>query len=276
MKKILLFLILGSFNVWAQSDVNPTEPNPEEVGAIVKPTTVQKNSVDQAAKKATKSESLKLNEELSEKKVANPSTIWPHFGLHADLNVPHVLNYGLDYWHSSQWFSTALNFGGYSVSGVAKNSDVPNGLNIKIANQDLMLRWHPAKGSFYVGLGYGSHAITVETKQTITVTSPFPGSADVEISDEIKANYLLPHVGWLWRLPVGLTFGIDLGYLSPISPSVDLKSNVSNISNPLVTKGDIEATTEYKNARRDLIDKSEQFGKMGLPYWTVFRVGWLF
>ncbi len=215
--------------------------------------------------------------EVENKKSDSGSSSEPHrFGLHVDLNVPHILNYGLDYVHPSEWFSGAINFGGYSMSGLLKSTDLPNGLNVKIANQELMLRMHPLRGSFYFGLGYGNHTFNVETKQRITVTTPVPGSADVEISDEIKANYLLPHIGWAWRLSMGLTFGLDIGYLSPLNPSVDLKSKITNISNPAITSSDVETTNEYKNARRDLIDKSEQAGKTGLPFFTVFRIGWLF
>ena len=261
MKKIFVLFVLVGLNLYAQD--KSVDPNSSEsIGTIAKPTPEQKASVKEPV--------------INKEDIVTKSTSDHQFGLHADLNIPHILNYGLDYRHSSRWFSTALNFGGYSASGIAKNADTPNGLDIKITNQELMLRIHPAKGSFYVGLGYGAHAITVETQQTISVTTPVPGSADVAISDEIKARYLLPHVGWLWQLPGGLTFGMDFGYLSPISPTVDLKTNISNISNPLITRADIEATPEYRNARQELINKSEQFGKLGLPYWTVFRIGWLF
>ncbi len=309
MKIMMILVLLLSFNVWAQTEPVPSEPKIESPGTIVAPTPQQKATVKKAAKKAKKAakENPQNTNSTSEmtpapqtetapilapapmvetaqaepapmenKKSDTSSFSEPHrFGLHADLNVPHVLNYGLDYVHPSEWFSGAVNFGGYSMSGLAKSTDIPNGLNIKIANQELMLRMHPLRGSFYLGLGYGNHIITVETKQRISVTTPVPGSADVEISDEIKANYLLPHIGWAWRLPLGLTFGLDIGYLAPLNPSVDLKSKVSNISGP-ISSSDVESTDEYKNARRDLINKSEQAGKTGLPYFTVFRIGWLF
>lgn len=316
MRKMMILVLLLSFNVWAQTETVPSEPKIESPRTIVAPTRQQKATIKKAAKKAKKAakenpqiqittppttssdiipapapqtetapmsapapmvETAQAEPALMDNKKSDASSYSePHrFGLHADLNVPHILNYGLDYVHPSEWFSGAVNFGGYSMSGLAKSNDIPNGLNIKIANQELMLRMHPLRGSFYLGLGYGNHTITVETKQRISVTTPVPGSADVEISDEIKANYLLPHIGWAWRLPLGLTFGLDIGYLSPLNPSVDLKSTVSNISGP-ISSSDVEATDEYKNARRDLINKSEQAGKTGLPYFTVFRIGWLF
>ena len=310
MKKMMILVLALSLNAWAQTENALPAFKNESPGTIVPPTQQQKATVQKAAKKAEKA--AKQNPQLatpttetttSQSSVVAPQTApapvpetaqaepaeienkksnasnysEPHrFGLHVDLNVPHILNYGLDYVHPSEWFSGAVNFGGYSMSGLLKSTDIPNGLNVKIANQELILRMHPMQGSFYLGLGYGNHTFNVETKQKITVTTPVPGSADVEISDEIKANYLLPHIGWAWRLPLGLTFGLDIGYLSPINPSVDLKSKVSNISNLAITSADVEATDEYKNARKDLINKSEQAGKMGLPYFTVFRIGWLF
>src|SRR3989344_2637092 len=268
MKLIFTALFFLSFTAIAQTDPVVADPPPDtETATIVQPTPAQKATITEAAKKA---------ESETEKRTESGSPEPHHFGVHADLNLPHILNYGVDYWHASRWFSGAINFGGYSLNGLAKGTDTPNGVDLKFANQELMLRFHPFRGSFYAGLGYGSHTIDVKTQRTISVTTPVPGSADVEILDVIKANYLLPHVGWIWTWPFGLTLGMDVGYLSPINPSVDLTTTISNISNPLITQSDIEATTEYQNARSEIIDQSEKVGKTGLPYWTMFRIGFLF
>ncbi|MBC7465209.1 MAG: hypothetical protein H7256_04400 [Bdellovibrio sp.] len=198
------------------------------------------------------------------------------FGFHGDINVPHILNYGLDYWHSSKYFSVALNAGGYKINNLAKSSDLPNGANFKISNQEAVLRYHPFAGSFYLGLGFGKHEVNVDANRQIQVTSPVSGTADVAINDKIKANYFLPHIGWLWKTSFGMTFGMDLGYLSPSGPSVDLTTKISNISNPLVTEDMVKSTDDYKKAYQEVVDNSEKFGKMGLPYWTVFRIGYMF
>lgn len=198
------------------------------------------------------------------------------FGFHGDVNVPHILNYGLDYWHSSKYFSVALNAGGYKVNNVAKSNDLPNGANVKISNQEAVLRYHPFAGSFYLGLGFGKHEINVDANRQIQVTSPVSGTADVAISDKIKANYFLPHVGWLWKTSFGMTFGMDLGYLSPSGPSVELNTKITNISNPAVTEDMVKNTDDYKKAYQEVVDNSEKYGKMGLPYWTVIRLGYMF
>ena len=192
------------------------------------------------------------------------------------MNIPHILNYGLDYWHSSRLFSVALNAGGYKINNVAKSDDLPNGANIKISNQEFVLRYHPFAGSFYFGLGFGKHEVNADANRTISVTAPVAGSADVFITDNVKANYLLPHVGWLWKTSFGLTFGMDLGYLSPSSTQVDVTTKISNISNIAITEDMIKATDDYKKAYQDVVDNSEKYGKQGLPYWTVIRIGYMF
>lgn len=315
MKKLFVLALLTSGFAFAQVET-PKETAVESVsepadGTIAKPTAKQKKTVDNAAKKAEAPEvapadSGKFLEDSEVQTLPDPNAEVKHdepvkhkvkkeadkdntvvkkssdageghlFGFHGDVNVPHILNYGLDYWHSSKYFSVAINGGGYKVNGIAKSTDLPNGANIKITNQEAVFRYHPFAGAFYLGAGFGKHEITLDANRTINITTPVAGSADLTLSDKVKANYLLPHIGWLWKTSFGLTFGMDLGYLSPSGSSVDLTTQISNISNGAISAADVEATTEYKNARQEVIDNSEKFGKMGLPYWTVLRIGYLF
>lgn len=313
MKKLLLFSLLVGSMAMAQVDA-PTESPADSVnepadGTIAKPTIQQKKTVQKPAvtKKIAPTKSAPAKNDISEivpvpdepyetppespppPKIRKQSEIdnikvtptkknnAPNlFGFHGDVNVPHILNLGLDYVHSSRYFSVALNAGGYKVNGIGKSTDLPNGANVQISNQEAVIRYHPFAGVFYFGLGYGKHEVTLEANRTVTVTTPIAGSADVAITDKVKANYLLPHIGWLWQTSFGLTFGMDLGYLAPSSTSVDLTSQVSNISNGAITPADVEASADYKKARQDAIDQSEKYGKSGLPYWTVIRIGYLF
>lgn len=316
MKKLFVLALLTSGLAFAQVETakeTATESATEPAeGTIAKPTVKQKKTVNNAAKKAEAAEKVapansgkvledsevetlpdphtevKQDEPVKHKvkkeadidnvvvKKSSDSSEGHLFGFHGDINIPHILNYGLDYWHSSKYFSVAINGGGYSVNNVAKSTDLPNGANIKITNQEAVIRYHPFAGAFYLGAGFGKHEVTLDANRTVSITTPIAGSADVAISDKVKANYLLPHIGWLWKTSFGLTFGMDLGYLSPSGSSVDLTTQISNISNGAITPADVEATTEYKNARQEVIDNSEKFGKMGLPYWTVLRIGYLF
>lgn len=251
----------------------PTEAAPELKDSEITPVPVYPDYVVEESPEKAKPKKELMKDGVTTVSAENEGHL---FGLHADVNIPHILNYGVDYWHSSKLFSVAANFGGYKVNGVGKNSDLPDGANIKISNQELVARYHPFAGSFYLGLGFGKHEISADANRHVTVTTPIAGSADVFIDDKVKANYLLPHVGWLWKTSFGLTFGMDLGYLSPSSSTVDVSTRITNISNVLITEDDVKATDEYKNAYNELVDNSEKIGKMGLPYWTVIRIGYMF
>lgn len=197
----------------------------------------------------------------------------PHrFGLHADLNIPHILNYGVDYWHSSRWFSASVNFGGYAAKGVYKTTELPNGADVKISNQEIVARVHPFASSFYLAAALGNH--TIEGAGTATYSqAPLSQPITTTITNKITANYVKPHIGWLWRAPFGLTWGADFGVLIPNSSKTTLdEGSIKNDSNyPLLA-----STSEYKANKQKIIDESERIGTSTLPYWTLIRVGWLF
>lgn len=315
MKKMMILAIAFACNAWAQTpptDPVVSAPESEPTAAIAKPTSAQKKTVKEVAKKAKKSakesgqdpaaqeaaleteaqqqppqptavpEEPKTTQAPTEpkketkktEKSASDTKESHQYGMHVDFNIPHILNYGVDFVHSTRWFSGSINLGSYGVKGIAKNTDLPNGVDVSLSNQELVARVHPFRGSFYAGLGYGQHKFDVTGTRTITVTVP-AGSADVEINDVVQAKYLLPHIGWMSKWPFGLTMGFDIGYLSPMSPTVDLTTRVSNISGP-ISQSDVENTQEYRDARAELVSQSEKLGKTGLPYWTVFRIGFLF
>ncbi|MBC7420442.1 MAG: hypothetical protein H7328_06905 [Bdellovibrio sp.] len=318
MKLVLVAMIIASVNFAvaqdqsmtplprkvAQQSTNEVEPkvNPEQpeppAGTIVKPTKEQLKTVPKAPvkKKATEETTTEIKTEETTTTVETtpavetkkqevtaveekPSTSKPHlFGLHADVNIPHLINYGLDYWHSSRWFSASANMGGASVpSSLVKSaiSDIDDP-SIKISNMEGVLRVHPFAGSFYIGAAYGNHKIEAAGNKTITITSPAPGSATFRLTDTIKANYFTPHIGWLWKLDMGLTFGFDLGYLNPSSVSVDLKEEALTPLPGGATLADFQSTAEYKKAKKDIVDGSEDVGKKGLPYLALFRIGYMF
>lgn len=304
MKLVLItVLFLSSKMVFAQ-EPTPTEPVPKpEIGTTVPPTEEQLNTVNpeeakkpKAKAKAKKVETKKVEETVVEEKKEEPKTevtetkkeevkkeekksddSEPHrFGFHADLNVPHILNYGLDYWHSSRWFSVALNGGGYSVDNLGKYSKDAEGMSFKISNQEAVARLHVFAGSFYVGVGAGKHTIEASKTQEFSITTPVAGSATIRVTDKITSNYLNPHIGWLWRASFGLTFGIDLGYMSQSSPSVDLKEEALTALPGGASFSDFQATAEYQAERRKIVDESEKVGKTSVPYLALFRLGWLF
>ncbi len=263
-------LIAGANYAFAQEEVSKASPAPPS-GAIVKPTSEQLKTLPTEIP----NKKVETTTEVTEMK----TNLNPHlFGFHADFNVPHLMNYGLDYWHSSRWFSLSANMGGGSVpSSTLKSyiSDVDEP-SLKISNVEAVARYHIFAGSFYLGLGYGNHTIDAAGNKTVTITSPVPGSATVRLTDRIKSNYLTPHVGWLWKLDVGLTFGFDIGYMAPSGASVELKEEALTALPGGASLADFQSTAEYQKARKDVIDASEQIGKKGLPYLALFRIGYMF
>ncbi|MBX2987668.1 MAG: hypothetical protein KF802_07200 [Bdellovibrionaceae bacterium] len=70
------------------------------------------------------------------------------FGLHAAVGLPHPINYGLIYVHSSRLFSADFGTGSYKFT--------VDGVNAKIDNTEVALRWHPWAGSFFLGAAVGN------------------------------------------------------------------------------------------------------------------------
>lgn len=300
MKKIFLIALLLASTAWSEkaklpeaSQSSATEEIAEDT--IVKPTPAQKETLKSAARKAKAnkkessttepeilvppevSDDLVTNTEVPVKKLKKVkidlSDLPAHrFGLHADLNVPHVLNYGVDYWHTSKWFSASLNFGGYAFTGLQKSSDLPNGADIKIANQEAVLRLHPFQSAFFLALSYGSH--TFEGTGTATYSqAPLAQPVTTTIKNKITANYVIPHLGWMWRADSGFTWGIDFGYLIPNGGEVTLDEGAIK-NDPLYPN--LVSTPQYKANRQKIIDDSEKVRTTSLPYWALARVGWLF
>ncbi len=270
----------------ANSDTADTisQPTPDQKQSLKKgkplPKKVISKSVDEnpVIAPATAIPPKAATETASEKKndSANSTTensSEPHrFGLHADLNIPHILNYGVDYWHSSRWFSASLNFGGYATKGIYKTAELPNGADVKISNQEIVARLHPFASSFYLAAALGNHSIDGAGTATYS-QAPLSQPITTTITNKITANYVKPHIGWLWRAPFGLTWGMDLGVLIPNSSKTTLdEGSIKNDSNyPLLA-----STSEYKANKQKIIDASESIGSSTLPYWTLIRVGWLF
>ncbi len=177
-----------------------------------------------------------------------------HFGLHGSLGVPHPLNYGLNYIHSSGLFSAEFSMGSFKH----KIQDV----DAKLENMEIGLRWHPWRGSFFVGMLLGQHTVTATKTETVTGIGSVTGTA------KVKADYLTPHVGWMWGMEGGGFFGgFEIGYQSPMNAKVEYNDNAP---------AGATLFSEYNEFRKDVQDQGEKYGKMGLPYLALLKIGWLF
>jgi hypothetical protein len=299
MNLLLAFtIVLSTQFALAQTEPKVKQDEPASpTGTIVKPTKSQLKTIPKVPPKSkaidkseiktedeTKVESVTetKTEQVTENKPAEVSNYYssnPHlFGFHVDANVPHFVNYGLDYWHSSRWFSVSANLGGGSVPSSTlktfiKDVDEPS---LKISNQEAVARLHPFMGAFYLGMTFGRHVIEATGNKTVSVTVPAPGSATFRLTDKITSNYLTPHVGWMWKYDIGLTLGFDIGYMAQSGASVDLKEEPMGPLPFGTSMSDYQSTPEYQQARKDVVDASEQIGKKGIPYLALFRIGYMF
>lgn len=175
------------------------------------------------------------------------------FGLHAAIGFPHPLSAGLDYVHSSRYFSLGIGAGSFG----SKISDA----DVSIKNTEFALRWHPFAGSFYVGALVGNQNITAEKTETIQ-GQRVTGKADV------KSKYITPNVGWMWGMGNGGFFAsMELGFQSPSDVTTDFSSDASAL---------IQLQPEYQELKDDVIKQGNDIGNQGLPHVVLIKVGWLF
>lgn len=213
--------------------------------------------VEQPAKleEVKKEEAQAKSEELTKTEQAPAADVSSehYFGLNASLGLPHPLNIGLDYIHSSKIFSVGLAAGSFSLK--------QDGAEVGIGNSDVALRWHPFMGSFYIGALLGQQKIVGKKTETISGQS-------ITAEIEIKSGYTTPVLGWMWGSSNGGFFaGMELGYQSPSGVKSSLTTNADNT---------IKATQEYKDLEKDARDAADKIGNTSLPHIALLKIGWLF
>lgn len=175
------------------------------------------------------------------------------FGFNASLGLPIPSGFGLNYVHSSGRFSAEAAHGSLGISV----ADV----KVALTKTELVLRWHPFAGSFFVGAGIGQMALSSEASQTI-------GTESVTAKVALTANTLTPTLGWMWGIGDGGFFaGLDVGMQTPSGSKGELTSNAD---------ASVQSTAEYQQLVADVDEQGEKFGEMSLPVMTLFRLGYLF
>lgn len=182
----------------------------------------------------------------------------PHyFGLHAALGLPHPITYGVDYVHSSGYFSAGFSVGSYS----AKSEDV----DVSLANSDLALRWHPFAGAFYLGVMVGKQTITAKKAETVT-NGIITETVNAEI--KVESNTMTPHLGWMWGVSDGGLFvSFDLGMQNPSGVTTTFTTDAP----PTVT-----GSQDYRDLEDDVKKKGNDIGNTSLPYIGLLKIGYLF
>jgi hypothetical protein len=247
-----LALSLASFTAHA---ADPTPPITPDADVKEKMQGSQSDGALKVEKRhAVSPEALREQDEIHTEKTQRASVSEPHlFGLHAGLGVPHPINYGLNYVHSSRLFSAEISTGSFGAT-------VSN-VNAKIENTEIALRWHPWAGSFFLGTLLGTQKINGERTDTylgVTATAKV----------EIKSTYLTPHVGWMWGgQSTGFFYNFEVGVQFPTNPTTNVSSDAPAI---------IQLTPDYIKNQQDVQDQAEKIGKSVFPFVALFKFGYLF
>lgn len=178
----------------------------------------------------------------------------PHlFGLHAAVGLPHPLSVGFNYVHPSKIFSVEANAGSFGLT--------QDGVDAKMSNMELGLRWHPFMGAFYLGANLGQRTISAQKTEDVSGTS-VTGKA------EVKSSYLAPHVGWMWGMGgSGFFVSMDIGVVSPSGVTTSFTSDV-----PAILQND----PDYIKLEKEVNDEGDKLGNTTLPMLTLLKIGYLF
>ena len=109
----------------------------------------------------------------------------------------------------------------------------------------------------------------------MSATKTYAAIADEEATVEInlKSGYWTPTLGWIWGAGnSGITFGLDFGYLMPISPNSTTKVTMADAT----AEAALKASSDYQKQEADLNKLAKWLGKKSIPFITLARVGYLF
>ncbi len=187
-------------------------------------------------------------------------------GPSAALTVPHIFNFGIDVMYE--------NLASVSVAGGRYRRTV-NSVDVEMRNWEIIGRWFPWHGSFFVGGAYGQQGLTALAQKDVSTTLK---GVDLTIPTtlrlEVTTSYFTPQVGWMAIWDSGFLLGFDFGYQVALSSSANLQVAFQDVSASL--EESLKASAEYQVEKKKVEDAAENFGKKNLPYITLLRMGCLF
>lgn len=146
-------------------------------------------------------------------------------------------------------------------------------VDVKFNSWDVVGRWHPWMGSFFVGLGYVSQSLDLEASEKMDSGANQKVKTTLKVG--VTTNYLMPHLGWMSVWDSGFTLGFEIGYKMHSSHSTDkLKASFDG-----ATAGQVAAvisSSDYKKLEKDVNDVADQFGEKSIPYINFLKIGYLF
>lgn len=165
-------------------------------------------------------------------------------GLNIGLGVPFLTQAGLNYQISDRWGVEA----GYNLFSLDVSS-----ASVELSMPEVLLKFHPFAGSYFIGAGVGQETMEVKSADT---------SGANEVSIKVEAATTIVKTGWMWGVSNGgFWFGMDVAYIMPSSPK------------QTITAPGVPTTSE---SYLDAVDAADKFGKTAYTNITFARFGWLF
>lgn len=165
------------------------------------------------------------------------------FGINAGTGIPYLSQVGLDWTLASKTWGFQFEYNILSLStGLASAS---------LTKPEIMAKWHPMQGSFFLGLGIGQQVLS--SKATDATTGQ---TAEVSVT----SMALTPTLGWMWGSgDGGLWFGLDFGMVMPSGATVTI-------------------TSALPDTNQAYIDARNQGRTLGETQYTAFglKLGYLF
>ncbi len=185
------------------------------------------------------------------------------FGIHAAVGLPHPVTFGLD-WQPMKLVTVNLDMGKFGLKVGSQGT-------FDLTNFELTGRFHPFSGSFFVGAAFGRQSLSVSATKSYVVTGY--ADQDTTLKIAVKSTYWTPMLGWVWGAGnSGLTFGMEFGYLMPLSP----KATTTVTMTDAAAEAALKATPEFQKQQKDSNDLAEKLGKASIPFVTLLRIGYLF
>lgn len=176
--------------------------------------------------------------------ISIPSFAAGGFGASAAFGIPFLTQIHAHYQLNDQVsFSAGLNSLSLDAGEASVSMTLP----------EVIVKYHPFAGAFFVGGGLGSNSLEVTATESVTSN---------KISAKVDSTAMIIKTGWMWGASDGgFWYGMDFSYISPSGAS-------STITAPGVSTSD----PNYQDA----VDAAEKYGETALFNLTLLRIGWMF
>jgi|GEM_PF-5959551 len=180
------------------------------------------------------------------------------------IGLPDFLHYGID---SRLWRIVGLSahMGGFD----REVSDV----KVKNKNWNVLVRWFPFQGSFFLGSGIGKATFKGDyTRDVELKVSGVTRNVRTKFKGDVSRTNVPVLGGWQWILGRGLTLGLDAGW--QIATGSEASYSVEPQGVTAVEAALLKEQKEYKDADKKVKDAFNDFKGRGLPLISV-NVGWM-